>query len=91
MFQNIQYVESMREYVSIHFENGKIITKIGIGEIEKLLQGNFLRIHRSYLINVDKLTAYNAEEIFIGKTSLPIGTNYKKLVGMVLGKDHATQ
>ena len=91
MFQNIQYGESMREYVSIHFENGKIITKIGIGEIEKLLQGNFLRIHRSYLINVEKLTAYNAEEIFIGKTSLPIGTNYKKLVGMVLGKDHATQ
>jgi two-component system, LytTR family, response regulator len=86
MFKNILYIESMREYVYIHFESEKIITKIGIGEIEKLVRGNFLRTHRSYLLNVDKVTAYNAEEIFINKISLPIGTNYKKLVSSILGR-----
>ena len=83
-FQNILYVESMREYVYIYVEGDKIITKIGIGEIEGLLIGNFVRTHRSFLVNVDKITAYNAEEIFLGKTSIPIGTNYKKHVSSLL-------
>jgi DNA-binding LytR/AlgR family response regulator len=76
----------MREYVYIHHENEKIVTKIGISEIEKLLGRNFLRTHRSYIVNIDKVSAYNAEEIFVGKPSLPIGTNYKKLVGMMLNR-----
>lgn len=85
-FNNIQYIESMREYVYIHLENEKIITKMGIGEIEKLLGANFIRTHRSYIVNLEKVSAYNAEEIFIGKTSLPIGTNYKMQVGQLFGK-----
>ena len=67
-FENIRYVESMREYVYIHVENDKIITKMGIGEMEKLLGANFIRTHRSYIVNLAKVSAYNAEEIFIGKT-----------------------
>jgi DNA-binding LytR/AlgR family response regulator len=80
MFDDILYVESMREYVYIHLPQNKVITKIGIGEFEKLLTRNFLRVHRSFLVNTHKITAYTAEEIFIGKISIPIGTNYKKLV-----------
>jgi two-component system, LytTR family, response regulator len=85
-FDDIQYVESMREYVYIHLANEKIITKIGIGELEKLLGDGFVRIHRSYIVKVDKISAYNAEEIFIGKISLPVGTNYKKTVGLLFAK-----
>ena len=80
MFDDIMYVESMREYVYIHLPENKVITKIGIGEFEKLLTKNFLRVHRSFLVNTHKITAYTAEEIFINKISVPIGTNYKKLV-----------
>ena len=80
MFDDILYVESMREYVYIHLPENKVITKIGIGEFEKLLTRNFLRVHRSFLVNTNKITAYTAEEIFINKISVPIGTNYKKLV-----------
>lgn len=80
MFDDILYVESMREYVYIHLPETKVITKIGIGEFEKLLTRNFLRVHRSFLVNINKITAYTAEEIFINKISVPIGTNYKKLV-----------
>lgn len=85
-FEDVLYVESMREYVYIHSSTGKIITKIGIGEIEKLLGGGFLRIHRSYIANVKRITAYNAEEILIDKISLPIGVNYKKIVESSLGQ-----
>lgn len=88
MFRHIRYVESMREYVYIHSDDEKIITKMGIGEFEKLLPAYFLRTHRSYVVNVDKISAYNAEEIFVGKTSIPIGTNYKKQVWTLLGKSN---
>jgi two-component system, LytTR family, response regulator len=79
-FDDIRYVESMREYVYIHNNEGKIVTKMGLGEIEKMLGPGFLRIHRSYLINLNKIAAFNAEEVIIEKTPLPIGTNYKKLI-----------
>jgi two-component system, LytTR family, response regulator len=80
LFDDIRYVESMREYVYIFAKDNKIITKIGLGEIEKMLGDNFLRIHRSYIVNKHKITAFNAEEVFIEKTALPIGTNYKKMI-----------
>lgn len=85
-FAGIVYIESMREYVYIHTDTQKVITKMGIGEMEKMLPPHFLRIHRSYLVNQEKITAFNAEEIFVGKISLPIGTNYKKLLESVLNK-----
>ena len=80
MFDDILYIESMREYVYIHLPESKVITKMGIGEIEKLLTQNFLRVHRSFLVNTNKITAYTAEDVFINKILIPIGTNYKKLV-----------
>jgi two-component system LytT family response regulator len=86
MFNEIRYIESMKEYVYIHLESEKIGTKIPISEIEKYLEGKFVRIHRSFIVNADKITAYTAEEIFINKVSLPIGANYKKLVGHMLSR-----
>ncbi|MBI1769706.1 MAG: response regulator transcription factor [Bacteroidetes bacterium] len=86
LFGEILHVESMREYIYIHTVKGRVITKMGIGEMEKMLGEGFLRIHRSYLVNCDKITSYNAEEIFIDKVSLPIGPNYKKFVEAAFGK-----
>lgn len=85
-FDDVLYIESMREYVYIHLPGNKIITKIGIGEMEKILGDKFFRVHRSYIVNKDKITSYNAEEIFIDKISLPIGPNYKKLIEMTFTK-----
>jgi len=85
-FHDIRYIESMREYIYIHRQPDKVVTRMGIGEVEKLLGFEFLRIHRSFIVNVSKITAYNAEEIFIEKVSLPIGTVYKKVVNSRLGQ-----
>lgn len=85
-FDDISYVESMREYVYIHTTKGRVVTKIGIGEMERFLGSGFQRIHRSFIVNISHVTAFNAEEVFIEKKSLPIGTNYKKLVEVAFGK-----
>ena len=80
IFSDVLYIESMREYISIHTATEKILTKMGISEVEDILGKGFLRIHRSFLVNQMKVTAYNAEEVLIGSTPLPIGPNYKKMI-----------
>ncbi len=85
-FSDILYVESMREYVSINTGKEKVITKMGIGEMEKILGGGYLRIHRSFIANIEKITAFTAEEVFIDKLSLPIGPNYKRFIETTFGK-----
>jgi DNA-binding LytR/AlgR family response regulator len=79
-FDDIRYVESMREYVYLHTTKNKIVTKMSTSDIEKMLGSSFLRIHRSFIVNIEKITAYNAEDVFIESTPLPIGVSYKKYV-----------
>ncbi|MEO1257320.1 MAG: LytTR family DNA-binding domain-containing protein [Bacteroidota bacterium] len=78
----ILYVESLKEYVRIFLSDGrKVVTRFQIGEFEKHMQANhLLRIHRSFLVNIDKISAYSASEIEVGKVKLPIGRGYKMQV-----------
>lgn len=86
MFDDLLYVESMREYIYLHTTKGRVVTKMSTHEIESILGERFLRIHRSFIVNIDKVTAFNAEEIFIDVKSIPIGISYKKQVDEVLRK-----
>lgn len=83
-FEDILYVESMREYVYIHLPDRKVITKMSMTKIEKVLFKTFIRVHRSFLVNKNKITAYTAEDVLIDKISVPIGINYKKIVESLL-------
>ena len=83
---DILFVESINDYIQIHSREGKLALKHTMSEVETLLGGKgFLRIHRSYLINVEKITAFTATEIEINKIELPIGTSYRQMVSSVLG------
>ena len=78
---DILYIESLKDYVRIHTRHRKYITKFQIGEIEKVLtQENFIRIHKSYIVNSNMITSYNAQEIEIDEISLPLGRSYKEMV-----------
>jgi two-component system, LytTR family, response regulator len=77
----ILYIESLKDYVRIHTKDKKLVTKFQIGELDRLLNENkFIRIHKSYIVNSDKISAYNANEIEMETTKLPIGRTYKELV-----------
>lgn len=82
----IQYIESLRNYVSIYMENGQeIVTLNTISNIEeKLPESSFLRIHRSFIASIHKIQSYTSSNIEIGDKLIPIGRNYKSMVVSVL-------
>lgn len=80
MFENILYAESLKDYVRIHTDNATITTKERISDFEKKLPSYFIRTHRSYIVNSNKITAFTAQDIEIGKLEIPIGISYKKAV-----------
>lgn len=81
----IIYVESMKEYIRIHTSSKAYITKYGIGKIEEELDASrFIRVHRSFLVALDKIHAYDATELEIAGKLIPIGRNYKDSVLEIL-------
>lgn len=85
-FDEILYIESLKEYVRIFTAEDSIVTKFQLGEIERFLNDdNLLRIHRSFIVAKDKIKAYTATEIEVGNASLPIGRSYREEVMQALG------
>jgi len=85
IFEDILYVESIKDYVRIHTNDTSIMTKFKISEFEEKLPDNFLRIHRSFIVNTSQITAYTAHDVEIGDKEIPIGVSYKKVIGERLG------
>lgn len=81
-FDEILYVESLKDYARICTAEQEVITRMPISELEEMLQAHgLLRIHRSFIVAVDKIRAYSATEVEVGGKTLPIGRSYKELVG----------
>lgn len=74
----IKYIEGLSEYVQIYTDKRKIITKTSMTQMEeKLLPDNFLRIHKSFIVSINKIEAFTANTIEIQGKELPIGRSYK--------------
>jgi two-component system, LytTR family, response regulator len=81
LFSEIVYVESQREYIKIVTLKKDYISKMSTHEIEKLLPANFFkRIHRSFIISVNKIDSYTADSVEVNNISLPIGRGYKEVL-----------
>ncbi len=80
-FDDILFIECMKDYLLIRLKNRKVITKMTISNIEKQLNKvEFIRIHRSFIVAKQKIDAFTSTTIEIGKHELPIGRNYKETV-----------
>jgi DNA-binding LytR/AlgR family response regulator len=78
LIHEIVFVESIKDYLTIHTLNGNITAKHTISSFETLLPpGEFIRIHRSFIVSVGKIKGFNAHSIDIGGKELPIGPNYQ--------------
>lgn len=79
-FDDILYVESVKDYIKIITQDDNHLIKQSLTSFLENLDDRFLRTHRSYLVNLDKITAYTNQDIEIGKFEVPIGDSYKLLV-----------
>ncbi len=77
--EHILYIEGLKDYVRIILPQQKILTKISIGNFYKELpKDRFLQVHKSFVVAKDKITAYTAHDVEIGKLEIPIGRVYKE-------------
>lgn len=75
--EDIILIEGMKDYVLVHTKHSKIITKEQIKDLEeKLKNSNFTRVHKSFIVSLEAITAFNSRTIELGKKEIPIGRNY---------------
>lgn len=85
LLEDILYLESLADYVKILTTNdATIITKEKISALEVKLTTPFIRIHRSFIINADKIESFSSDSVIINYTTLPISRTYKKGVRELL-------
>ncbi|MCC6413287.1 MAG: response regulator transcription factor [Saprospiraceae bacterium] len=79
--QEILFLESVKEYCKVHTTSKFWLTLSSLSAMEhRLPAAQFLRIHRSYLINTQQISAFSATEISLGNVVLPIGKTYHDAV-----------
>lgn len=86
---DIRYIEGMSEYLKIHLESQPkpIVTLLSMKKMEEFLPSHFMRIHRSYIINLKKIQEVNKNRVIMdSETYLPIGDNYKDAFNDYLNK-----
>ena len=81
----IRYIEGLSEYVQIYTDKRKVIVKTSLAQLEeKLPAAQFLRIHKSFIVSVNRIDAFTAHTVEIQNKELPIGRSYKNVVPHLL-------
>ena len=85
---DIVYIESIKDYIKVVTLTNTVITKQPISSVEEMLPAAlFIRIHRSYIVAINKIDSYNHEQVWIAKQELPISRMYRHEVGKTLNMD----
>ncbi|WP_020598856.1 LytR/AlgR family response regulator transcription factor [Spirosoma panaciterrae] len=80
-FDDILFVEGLQNYVTIFTTKGKYITLLNLKNLEQNLESHaFIRVHKSYMVAINKIEGIEANEIFIQSHRIPISRNYRDQV-----------
>ena len=78
---DIRYIEGLKEYVSYYTENKRIIALESLKNLEEILPSDrFIRVHRSYIVPVDKIKIMEGNQLEIGGKMIPVGRSYREEV-----------
>ena len=78
---DVLYVQGMQNYVVIYTRKGKYLTLLYLKNLEQSLDNKqFIRVHKSYLVSIDKIEAIEGSEIIIQSHRIPISRNYREQV-----------
>ena len=79
-FQKICYIEGLKDYVKIFLDDSSqpVVSLISMKVLEETLpSASFIRVHRSFIVNLDKVTIIERNRIVFGKTYIPISDSYR--------------
>jgi len=79
-FNDILFIEGLKDYVKVHIQNNPrpLLSLSTLKQIEtKLPAGKFMRVHRSFIVNLDKIDTIERSRIVFGKTYIPVSDQYK--------------
>ena len=81
LFDDILYIESQREYIKVVTTRGDFVSKMSTNEMEALLPSNlFKRVHRSFIISLERIESYTSEMVEVNGVSIPVGREYKDVL-----------
>jgi DNA-binding LytR/AlgR family response regulator len=90
--KDIIYIESLRDYVRVKTVKQEVITYQKISYLEqKLPQSKFIRVHRSFIVAIDKVTSYTPANIKVASAEIPVGRNYKNMAMKALTRNNVLQ
>jgi DNA-binding LytR/AlgR family response regulator len=85
-YNQIRYIEAEKDFSSVHLEGKCLLAGMHLKMFEGILPAHlFMRVHRSYIINLSGITAVKGNVIELGKDEIPIGANYKDELFKKLG------
>ena len=87
--KDITYIESLKDYVKVHLEDSQkaLMSLISLKALEeKLPSSKFMRVHRSFIVSLDKISAISKNSIFIDKIEITVGEQYKEAFKTMVDK-----
>jgi two-component system, LytTR family, response regulator len=87
-FETISYIRGLKDYISIHLKDGKkIFCLLNLKDLaDRLPEEKFLRIHKSYIINLEEIESISNQKIQIGEEFLPVGAIYQEYINAFVKK-----
>lgn len=91
-FDSILYIEGLKDYISIYTTQERIVTLLGMKKMEDLLPSKrFLRVHRSYIVPLDKIDKVDKSRIHIGEVVIPVGETFRGRFFQTIVEDRKIQ
>lgn len=85
-YQDVTHIEGLREYVSIYAAGKRVVTLETMKNMELQLPADmFMRVHKSYIVNISRIKAINGNQIELGDIKIPLGKVYRAQVMGTLG------
>jgi two-component system LytT family response regulator len=88
-FEDICYIEGLRDYIKIHLKSSPrpVVVRMSVKGVEaELPPGDFLRVHKSYIVSINDITAIRKNSVFIKDQEIPVGDTYRDTLIRLTGR-----
>lgn len=77
-FEQVCFIEGLKDYVSFHTTEGKHVVYKRMKDLESMLPPNFVRVHNSFIVNLNQVKKIEDHHVFIGTESIPVSEKYRE-------------